>query len=310
MLNEFQAGDKIRHIVLFRIQKIGTSSNGGVFARGNVSDNSATWPFVCFDNYTVELLRELTGPKAFLTTGTIDVNRYANDGSLQLMVQKVEEPLATDDLSHLLPDGGVSLKKYEQKLTTLIESINDQAVRSLLEKVFSGQNYYSFKTNPAAMTYHHAYLGGLLEHSVDVAELALSMGERVKNVDMDIIIAGALLHDIGKLKEISQDVGFPYTEEGKFVGHISLGAMMVNEYAAELQPPFKGGKLDELLHVILSHHGEMEKGSPVSCKTKEAFIVHYADELDSIMNQFRQLEGKGWQFNKMLNRGIYAGGID
>lgn len=310
MLNQFQAGDKIRHTILFRVQKIGNSSNGGVFARGTVSDNSGTMPFVCFDSYAVELLRALTGPKALLATGTLDVNRYANDGSLQLMLQKIEEPLATDDLSHLLPDGDVDLKKYEQKLTKLIEKINNVGIKRLLEKFFSGQTLFSFRTNPAAMSYHHAYVGGLMEHSVDVAELAVAMGEKVKDVDFDLLVAGGLLHDIGKLREISQEIGFPYTEEGKFVGHIPLGAMMISEYAAALQPPLKGQKLDELLHIVLSHHGEQEKGSPVSCKTKEAFIVHYADELDAVMNQFRHLEGKGWQFNKMLSRGIFLSEVD
>lgn len=310
MLSQFHAGDKIRHIVLCRVQKIGTSSNGGVFARGTVSDNSASMPFVCFDSYAVECLRVLQGPKALLVTGTVDVNRYASDGSLQLMLQKVEETLQSDDLSHLLPSGSIDLKKYEQKLKNLLEKVNNKEIKALLEKFFSGQEYYSFRTNPAAMTYHHAYVGGLMEHSVDVAELALAMGEKVRDVDFDLLIAGGLLHDIGKLREISQDVGFPYTEEGKFVGHISLGTIMVSESAGQLEPPFKGQKLDELLHIILSHHGDQDKGSPVTCKTKEAFIVHYADEIDSIMNQFRHAEGKGWQFNKMLARGIFLADID
>ena len=158
------------------------------------------------------------------------------------------------------------------------------------------------------MSYHHAYVGGLLEHSVDTAELAVAIGEKVKGINQDVIIAGSLLHDIGKLREISRDIGFPYTDEGKLLGHIAIGAMMAEKAAFELEPPIPGEKLRPLVHIIVSHHGDHEKGSPVSCKTKEAFIVHYADELNAVINQFSSREGKGWLYNKMLARNIFLGG--
>ena len=305
MIAEFRAGEKIKSILLCRVQKVGNSSNGGVFARGTVSDNSASMPFVCFEAATVELLKGLAGAKPLFVSGLIDINRFAGDGSLQLMLHKAEEPKGTDDLSHLLPSGDIDVNKYTQKLDGLLQKINDTDVKRLLENIFSGETLMSFKTNPAAMTYHHAYTGGLLQHSVDVAELGLAMCDKVKDADTDLVIAGGLLHDIGKLKEISQDIGFPYTEEGKFVGHIPLGTIMVSEYAAKMQPPLTGQKLNEILHIILSHHGEQDKGSPITCRTREAFIVHYADELNSVLNQFDSAEGEGWQYNKMLSRSIF-----
>jgi 3'-5' exoribonuclease len=133
------------------------------------------------------------------------------------------------------------------------------------------------------------------------------MGGKVKGANLDVIIAGSLLHDIGKLREISREIGFPYTDEGKLFGHIAIGAMMIEEAAGKAEPPIAREKLQPLLHVVISHHGEQEKGSPVNCKTVEAFIVHYADELNSVLNQFRQ-DGKGWQYNKMLGRNIFLGG--
>ena len=117
----------------------------------------------------------------------------------------------------------------------------------------------------------------------------------------DLIVAGALLHDIGKLREISSDIGFPYTMEGRLLGHVAMSAVMVQEAAAKAK--VTGPKLQQLLHIVLSHHGEQEKGSPVACATKESFIVHYADEIDAIMNQFSKNEGKNpWEYNKMLQR--------
>lgn len=305
MIAEFRAGEKIKSILLCRVQKVGNSSNGGVFARGTVSDNSASMPFVCFEAATVEHLKGLMGAKPLLLSGLVDINRFAGDGSLQLMLHKADEVKETDDLSHLLPSGDIDIKKYTEKLTALLQKINDPDTKRLLETIFSGETLNSFKSNPAAMTYHHAYTGGLLQHSVDVAELGLAMCGKVKGADSDLVIAGGLLHDIGKLLEISQDIGFPYTDEGKFIGHIPLGAMMVNGYAANMAPPLSDQTLNELLHIILSHHGEQEKGSPITCRTKEAFIVHYADEMDSVLNQFETAEGDGWQFNKMLSRSIF-----
>jgi 3'-5' exoribonuclease len=306
MLSEFKAGDKVRHTVVCRVQKVGTSSNGGVFARGTVSDNSAVMPFICFEGAAVDALRALTGPAPFVVTGTIDINKFAGDGSLQIMLQKAENPQPYDDLSHLLPDGGVDLPKYERELRNLLTKITDPLLKKFLQSVFSGELYQSFRANPAGMSYHHAYVGGLIEHSVDVAVLAVAMGETVKDVDLDLLIAGSLLHDVGKLREISSDIGFPYTDEGKLAGHITLGILLISEAAAKLDKPPSKEKWQALLHIMLSHHGEPEKGSPLPCKTKEAFIVHYADELDSIMNQFRRPAGSGWQYSKMLSRNIYV----
>ena len=174
----------------------------------------------------------------------------------------------------------------------------------MLENIFSGPLYDKFISNPAGMRLHHAYLGGLLQHSVDVTSLAVAMSEQIEDVDKDLVIAGALLHDIGKLREISQEVGFPYTNEGRLLGHISMSALMVQDMAVKLRMP--NTVLEKLLHILLSHHGENEKGSPVSCATKEAFIVHYADEINAIMNQFDSYDGKGnWEFNKMMGRYLY-----
>ena len=214
MISDFKAGTKVCQAVLLRVQKIGNSSNGGVFARGLLEDNSG---------------------------------------------------------------------------------------KMILENIFSGALYDKFLINPAGMRLHHAYIGGLLQHSVDVAGIAQSLGERIGGVDKDLIVAGALLHDVGKLREISSDIGFPYTMEGRLLGHVAMSAVMVQEASAKVK--VTGPKLQQLLHIILSHHGEQEKGSPVACATKESFIVHYADEIDAIMNQFGKNEGKNpWEYNKMLQR--------
>lgn len=303
MLNDLKAGQKMCQAALVRVQKVGNSSNGGVFARGTLEDNGGHLAFICFEAALVEKMRNLEGPTAFMVGGDVDINKFANDMTLQLIVKRLEDLVPGDDISNLVPHGDFDMEGYKNKLANYIKAVHTPTLRKLLETVFSGNTYDAFVHNPAGMKLHHAYIGGLLQHSVDVADLAVAMADRIEGVDKDLVIAGALLHDIGKIKEISAEIGFPYTNAGRFMGHIAMTSMMVQEAAFKLNIPAQ--RLEQLQHILLSHHGENEKGSPVACATREAFIVHYADEINAVMNQFEQREGKGaWEFNRMLGRNI------
>lgn len=301
MISDFKAGTKICQAVLLRVQKIGNSSNGGVFARGLLEDNSGKLPFIVFEAGIVDKMRLMEGPKVMMVGGMVDINKFSNDMTLQLVLQRMEDIMPEDDITHLLPQGDFDHNDYKEKLQKLIKGVMTPGIRLILENIFSGHVYDKFLINPAGMRLHHAYIGGLLQHSVDVAGIAAALADRIGGVDKDLVIAGALLHDIGKLREISSEIGFPYTMEGRLLGHVAMSAVMVQESASKVK--VTGPKLQQLLHIILSHHGEQDKGSPVACATKESFIVHYADEIDAIMNQFGKNEGKNpWEYNKMLQR--------
>ena len=301
MIKDFKAGVKIIQPALVRVQKIGNSSNGGVFARGLLEDNSGRIPFICFEAGLVDKLRQMEGAEAFMVSGAVDINKFSNDMALQVVVQKFDNLLPEDDITNLLPKGNFNEKEYITRLQNLIKTVRNPGLRALLETIFSGAVYDKFIMNPAGMRMHHAYIGGLLQHSVDVAGIAIALAEQIGNVDKDLVVAGALLHDVGKLREISSQIGFPYTNEGRLLGHIAMSVMMVQEAAAKLKLP--QARLEQLQHILLSHHGDNEKGSPVVCATKEAFIVHYADEIDAIMNQFEAYDDKSpWEFNKMMQR--------
>lgn len=303
MIIDFKAGTKICQAVLLRVLKIGNSSNGGVFARGMLDDNSGHIPFICFEAALVDKLRNVEGQAAFMIAGNVDISKFQDQG-MQVVLQKIDSLLPQDDISGIVPKGNFNFKEYETRLQNFIRTVRTPGLRILLENIFSGETYDKFIANPAGMRLHHAYLGGLLQHSVDVAGLAVAMAEQIGDVDKDLVIAGALLHDLGKMREISTEVGFPYTDEGRLLGHISMSALMVQEMALKLRMP--NNVLEKLLHILLSHHGENDKGSPVACATKEAFIVHYADEINAIMNQFDSYDGKGaWDYNKMMGRYLF-----
>ena len=305
MIKDFKAGVKICQAALVRVQKVGNSSNGGVFARGMLEENSGRVAFICFEAALVDKLRDLEGAVPFMISGAVDINKFANDMSLQVIVQRLNDIMPEDDISHLLPQGDFDIEAYKTKLTNYIKSVRTPGLRMLLEAIFSGDTYDKFVRNPAGMRLHHAYIGGLLQHSIDVTGIAVALAGQHEGVDKDLIITGALLHDIGKIREISADFGFPYTSEGRYMGHIAMTSMMVQEAAMRLRIP--PARLEKLQHVLLSHHGDNEKGSPVACATREAFIVHYADEINAVMNQFEQREGKSaWEYNRMLGRNIYV----
>ncbi|KYZ77047.1 hypothetical protein AXX12_02595 [Anaerosporomusa subterranea] len=304
MLAQFRVGDEIRHSVLMRLQKAGQSSNGGVFARGTVEDNSGTLSFICFERETVELLKEVNGATPMVIFGVVQADRYSTDGAVQVLVRRAEPVNDDDDLSHLLPYTPKDIEEYKGRLEGLIAGVSKIHLQELLRAILSGKTYASYVKHTAAMRLHHAYIGGLLEHSVDVARLAKGMAIETGNVDVDLVVTGALLHDIGKLEELSSGMGFEYTNIGRMIGHVSLGAMLV-ERTISNQKDFPPDDAQALLHILLSHHGKVENGAPVACVTKESFIVHYADELNSVLSQFADNEGKtDWRYAKMLNRYI------
>ncbi|MDF2502324.1 MAG: yhaM [Anaerosporomusa subterranea] len=304
MLAQFRVGDEIRHSVLMRLQKAGQSSNGGVFARGTVEDNSGTLSFICFERETVELLKEVNGATPMVIFGVVQADRYSTDGAVQVLVRRAEPVNDDDDLSHLLPYTPKDIEEYKGRLEGLIAGVSKIHLQELLRAILSGKTYASYVKHTAAMRLHHAYIGGLLEHSVDVARLAKVMAIETGNVDVDLVVTGALLHDIGKLEELSSGMGFEYTDLGRMIGHVSLGAMLV-ERTIFKQTDFPPEDAQALLHILLSHHGKVENGAPVACVTKESFIVHHADELNSVLSQFGDSEGKtNWRYAKMLNRYI------
>ncbi|MBN2066124.1 MAG: HD domain-containing protein [Candidatus Thermoplasmatota archaeon] len=179
-----------------------------------------------------------------------------------------------------------------------VASLKNQQLRSLLELFFADKDFVKDYTHaPSAITHHHNYVGGNLEHTVGVIRLCNNICEMYPGIDRDLVIAGAILHDIGKLKEYRTTAAIDKTDEGNFIGHIVIGEHWVREKSALLRE--KGKPFDEkleqyLCHLILSHHGKYEFGSPRMPKIVEAVVLHAADMMDSQVKNYIQTieEGK------------------
>jgi 3'-5' exoribonuclease len=187
---------------------------------------------------------------------------------------------------------GLPLQDYlphsEQDPAALLASVIERArrvstapLRSLLLAVLEDPAMArKYQLSPAATSFHHAYLGGLVEHVNSLLSLADVVCDHYASLDRDLVIAGLILHDVGKVEEMTFERGLRYTTRGKLLGHISLGLEMVREKARAV-PDFPSELWDRLEHIILSHHGKLEFGSPKEPAFPEALVVHHLDDLDS-----------------------------
>lgn len=214
------------------------------------------------------------------------IERY--QAERQLRIESIA-PLRVelDDLVLFLPRSARAVEHMDAELAAAITSIEDDGLRALLQTLLgrATDTGHAFRLAPAAKQNHHAYLGGLLEHTLSVVQVCdLLARHYAPAVDRDLLIAGALLHDIGKVREIGARAGFPYTDEGKLLGHILIGLQMVSDAAAAV-PALHPSRLLLLQHLIASHQGRYEWQSPREPRTLEAIVLHYADDLDAKLNQ-------------------------
>ncbi len=197
-----------------------------------------------------------------------------------------------------------------EELRARVGRVEDPFLRQLLERIVCA-NEEKLRTWPAAQTLHHAYRAGFLEHIVKIAEVGDWLA-RSYRADADLVFAGAVLHDIGKLQELDYSFSASYSRDGRLLGHIALGTMLVRETAAAIEnfPPLL---LTHVEHLVLSHHGCLEFGSPVLPQTVEAFILSFADDLDAKINMVRHAiqddggDGEFTGYHSRLERVLWKG---
>jgi 3'-5' exoribonuclease len=218
----------------------------------------------------------------------------------QLKIEEIAPiHVASDELDLFLPATPLDLATLEAGLDALIASIEDRPLRQLVKELAGADTATgrAFRRAPAAKRNHHAYVGGLLEHTLSIARVADALARHYgETIDRDLLITGAILHDIGKIEEIAVTGGFPYTDPGKLLGHILLGIELVRE-AGRAIPELDEERLLLVLHLIASHQGKYEWQSPRVPHTLEAIILHFADDLDAKVNQATALINaveEGW----------------
>ncbi|MCK4654330.1 MAG: HD domain-containing protein [Candidatus Cloacimonetes bacterium] len=231
----------------------------------------------------------------------------------QITINKLNKvPEEEYNLSDFLETTSKDVNKLSDRFFEYIDNIKDVYMKKLLLNVFEDKEFFTlFAQAPAAKTWHHNYIGGLLEHTISVTSIC-EFVSHLYSVNKDLLITGAILHDIGKVAEYNVRPTIEFTVEGRLVGHIPLGDKILCENAAEIDN-FPKETLMKLRHLILSHHGEYEKASARLPQTLEAIILHHADNLDAQTVGVIQLvkgiksEDAIWsEFDKLNSRYYYV----
>ncbi len=241
-------------------------------------------------------------------TGTVKKSNYRDQLEIDLKnIIPVTDETEIDPAT-LQPASPRDPAEMEAEFATIRASITNTYFAVLLDEIFTEEIYRAYCQAPAAKGFHHNYIHGLLEHSVSVSRVADAIAGQYADVNRDLLVTGALLHDIGKIVEFDYATSIDYSDQGRLLGHIVLGERIVADAIARLEA-FPRELALHLLHLILSHHGEKEYGSPIRPKTPEAFILNHADDIDAKANVFERKRAdsdEAWsEFNRPLDRFLY-----
>jgi len=237
-----------------------------------------------------------------------------------ISIEQIRKATGKDDVSpeQFLQSTSKDIQEMYTKLKAELSGIQDPYLQKLLKSFLTDKKFVEqFCKAPAGKLWHHAYLGGLLEHTLSVISLAkLAIQHYQDSLNTDLIISAAFLHDIGKVEEFSTRGFIDYSTPGRLLGHITIGCNMILEKISQIAN-FPGSLKQQLIHCILSHHGQKEKGSPVVPMTLEALILNFVDDLDSSVAAFQRIiakekePGRAWSnYVNLIDRFIYFGEED
>jgi len=259
-----------------------TAANGSPYLDLDLRDSSGTIKAKLWD--CDRMRAEFEVDDVVRVEGQVEEYR----GTPQIRIRRITRcgPQEVDLLDYF-PRSGKDPEALYAALLDRLRAMAEGPLRQLLLSIMEDPAIAAkFKLAPAATAFHHAYLGGLVEHVGSLLALADKTCDHYPSLDRDLVLAGIVLHDLGKIEELSFDRGFRYSTRGQLVGHMTIALEMVNEKIRQI-PNFPPGLRDRLEHIILSHHGRLEFGSPKEPMFPEALVVHYLDDLDSKLESMR-----------------------
>jgi 3'-5' exoribonuclease len=310
-LRSLKEGEVFAGFLLAQEVAFKTSAKGSEYLELKLADASGDLKAFLWDLRAIEGDMDQVAPDAFLKVkGQVSIY----NGRTQLRLDKVRyaQDLEVGDFARFFPTSKRPVEEMLAELDGIVAGIGDPWIRRLLELLLVENPVLraAFAQAPAAKSLHHVYLGGLLEHTLSVAGMAARACAHYQEMNQDLVLAGVLLHDVGKTAELTYQRSFGYSDAGNLIGHISMEAEWINRSVA-LIPDFPEELRLLILHIVLSHHGKLEYGSPVLPKTPEALLVHYLDDLDgkleAMFRGIREDAGTGhWTpFSRSLDRMLY-----
>jgi 3'-5' exoribonuclease len=311
-------GDNVDEVFLVTDKQLRANRNGNLYLQLELRDRTGAISARLW-NAGEHLFRSFDDGDFLLVRGKVQLFQ----GSLQMILSHLERIEAEKiDLTDFLPHTEKDVGKLFARLRALLMRLGNPHLRALAECfLMDDALVQGFCRAPAGVRNHHAYVGGLLEHVVTMLEGADVLLPLYPHLDRDLLLMGIFLHDIGKVRELSYSRSFGYTDEGQLVGHIVLGVEMLNEKVARV-PDLTGEAFPpeltlRLQHMIVSHHGTHEFGSPRLPMTPEAIALHYLDNFDAKVHSFTRdiredrNQASAWTpFNQSMQRRLFKGSVD
>lgn len=303
---DFREGDNIRDIYLCKQKQSLKTKNGKSYYSMILQDKTGS-----IDTKIWDLSSGIDNFEA-MDFVMIDGQVTSFQGSLQLNVHRLRRALEGEyDENDYMPVSKRDIGEMYKELLGYIDSVKEPHLNKLLNMVFYENKEFAerFKKHSAAKTVHHGFVGGLLQHTVNVTKICDFMATSYPIINRDLLITSAIMHDVGKVNELSAFPQNDYTDDGQLLGHIYMGAELVGRLASNIQG-FPPSLCSELRHCILAHHGELEYGSPKKPALVEAMVLNFADNADAKLETFEEVldnnEGNtGWfGFNRLFDSNI------
>jgi len=304
------AGDTVEDLFALTEKNLAQKRNGDPYLTVTLTDKTGRIKGVVWDD-AQRIAAETGTGEVVAVSGTVSAYRDA----LQLTIRDMRKvPQDSVDPSDFLPVSGRDMDRMFERLKGMTERMQAPHWRALFKAFWEDEALVKgFCAAPAAKKMHHAYVGGLLEHTLSMALLAQKIASHYKGIDQELLLAGVILHDIGKIRELTAQVTIDYSDEGRLVSHIVLGLEILAEKLQRVKD-FPVNQALLLKHLIISHHGSRAFGSPEPPKTVEAVLLNYIDEIDAKVQGIREFiarepaDGGSWtSFHRLLERHFYKG---
>lgn len=306
-------GDALDHFLIVKKCELRTSKTNKQFLALELADKSISLNSNMFESFE-EIYTKIKAGDIVKVKGTIDDYQ----GSPQIKVKSIRPANLTDDVTVMdfLAKSKRDLGEMKKEFFDRAEKISNPKLRALINNIFTEDNFERYSLAPAGKSWHHSYVHGLLEHTLEIVKICDLMSDSHSEINRDLLVCGAILHDFGKIEELSFDTAFEYTDKGKLIGHIVIGAMIVEEKIKEIKD-FPEDLKNCLIHLILSHQGKLEHASPVVPKTLEAIALYHADELSAKVNAYKnaiatelKTDSKWTKFLSLAATDLFSHGIN
>ncbi len=307
-IKDLKIGNRVEQILLVQKSDIRKTKTGSLYITAQLSDRSGVIEARLW-NATKEQIDSFENNDILNIKGRLE----SFQNNLQIIIESFSPvDMSEVNMGTLLPSTEKNIPEMLEDLKKILYSVEDRNLINLFKLFMEDVSFCkSLCSAPAAVQFHHAYLGGLLEHTVSLLKLAGSILGHYPMINKDILFAGIFFHDIGKIEELSYTKAFKYTDEGQLLGHLITGIKILNINVKKL-PDFPQKLLTIIEHLILSHHGSYEWGSPKLPMTIESIALHYLDNFDAKIFAFNKAieedknENSDWtEYNRMFERKLY-----